>query len=99
MPRILAALLLTLPFASWAGDDHDDDHRHYRKHEHRYHAHKQEFWDGQCKVKREWKKNGEYKEKRKCKDRPVVYQQPYPVYVAPLPPQGVVIQSQIHLRP
>ena len=71
----------------------------HRKHEHRHHAHKQEFWDGQCKVKREWKKNGEYKEKRKCKDRPVVSQQPYPVYVAPLPPQGVVIQSQIHLRP
>jgi hypothetical protein len=93
----LPVLLLALPFTSWAGDD--DDHRHYRKHEHRHHAHKQEFWDGQCKVKREWKKNGEYKEKRKCKDRPVVYQQPYPVYVAPLPPQGVVIQSQIHLRP
>ncbi len=27
----------------------------------------QEFWDGPCKVKQEWKKDGEYKEVRECK--------------------------------
>lgn len=88
----LPVLLLALPFTSWAGDG--DHHRR-----HRDHAHKQEFWDGPCKVKREWKKHGEYKEKRTCPDRPVVYQQPAPVYVAPWPAQGLVIQSHIHLQP
>ncbi|MFC0250784.1 hypothetical protein [Massilia consociata] len=29
--------------------------------------HKQEFWDGNCKVERKWEKNGGYKEERKCK--------------------------------
>ncbi len=28
---------------------------------------KQEYWDGNCKVKRESKKDGEYKEERECK--------------------------------
>ena len=57
------------------------------------HGHKEEYWDGHCKVERKWKKNGEYKEKRKCRsDRPVVYQQPRPVYVAPPPPPPVVVR-------
>jgi hypothetical protein len=33
---------------------------------------KEEYWDGNCKIVREWKRNGEYKEEIKC-DRP-----PYP---------------------
>lgn len=28
---------------------------------------KEEYWDGNCKVERKWKKNGGYKEERKCK--------------------------------
>jgi hypothetical protein len=55
---------------------------------------KQEYWDGNCKVERKWEKDGDYKEKRKCKrqdrhyserryddrryDRPVVHQGYYP---------------------
>lgn len=30
---------------------------------------KEVFYDGPCKIEREWKKNGEYKEKRECKPR------------------------------
>lgn len=36
----------------------DDDHRGREG--------KQEFWDGPCKIEREWKKNGDFKEERKC---------------------------------
>ena len=34
--------------------------------EHRGREGKQEFWDGPCKIKREWKKDGDFKEERKC---------------------------------
>jgi hypothetical protein len=63
MKKLLALLALPLvlasaPLTGWAGDDHDH---------HRYPEGKQEFWDGPCKVKREWKKDGDYQEKRECK--------------------------------
>ena len=105
MNRLLAQLCLPLALASWSAGAWADDHhhRHHRK------DHKEEYWDGHCKVERKWKKNGEYKEKRKCRgDRPVVYQQPRPVYVAPPPPPPVVvhparpeivISPQIVIRP
>ena len=76
MKRYLAAVCLPLalcaaPLTTWAGNDHDDDHHHrYDKHHgHRQHDRKEEYWDGACKVEREWKKDGEYKEKRECKPR------------------------------
>lgn len=39
---------------------------------------KEEFWDGNCKVERKWGRSGEYKEKRKCKERPLGYAVPVP---------------------
>lgn len=36
---------------------------------HKRYAAKEEFWDGNCKVKRKWKRDGSYKEEREC--RPV----------------------------
>lgn len=51
----IAGLLLAVPVLA------DDGHRG------KGHKHREEFWDGPCKVTREWKHNGEYKEKRKCK--------------------------------
>ena len=103
MSRLLAQLLVPLALASlsapvWA---HDDDHHGRRHHRKEY---KEEYWDGQCKVERKWKKNGEYKEKRKCRDQPVVYQQ-QPVYVQQRPPiavqrpDAIVISPQIVIRP
>ena len=108
MSRLLASLILPLsllaaPLSALA----DDDHHHHRKH--RKH-HKEEYWDGHCKVERKWK-HGEYREKRKCRDRPVYYA-PQPVYSAPPPPmvmhrpaitvqrpEAIVISPQIVIRP
>ncbi len=98
---LLPAALLALPTLALA--DHDDHDGHRRG------SYKQEYWDGACKVERKWKKNGEFKEERKCRPQPayvvqqpaVVVQQPAvvyapaPVVVAPSP--GVVIQGTIRL--
>ena len=106
MSRLLASLILPLsllaaPLSALADDDH---HHHRHKHRKEY---KEEYWDGHCKVERKWKKNGEYKEKRKCQDRPVYYA-PQPVYSAPPPPvvvhrparpDAIVISPQIVIRP
>ncbi|MEG0923256.1 MAG: PXPV repeat protein [Comamonas sp.] len=106
MSRLLASLILPLsllaaPLTAQADDDH-----HHRKHRREF---KEEYWDGHCKVERKWK-HGEYKEKRKCKDRPVYYA-PQPVYHAPPPmvvqrpaiaiqrPEAIVISPQIVIRP
>ncbi|WP_058642127.1 hypothetical protein [Pseudacidovorax intermedius] len=67
-------------------------------------GHKETYWDGPCKIERKWKKNGDFDEKRKCRDgRPVHYgPAPAPVYVpvpayAPQPAPGVVIQGTVRL--
>ena len=109
MKKILALVSICLPVVLIAtplsSQAHDRHHHHHKR------EHKEEYWDGQCKIERKWKKNGEYKEKRKCRDRPVVYQQqpvyaePQPVFVAPRPviaiprPEAIVISPQIVIRP
>lgn len=105
MHKILAILSVCLPVALVAVPATSFAHGHGHHHHHK-HGHKEEYWDGQCKVERKWKGNGEYKEKRKCRDRPMVYQAPQPVYMAPPAPvyvapqpQGLVIDSRIVLRP
>jgi surface antigen len=71
----------------WADDDDDDDQGHHHRHRHEHkEKYKEKFWDGNCKVEREWK-HDEYKEKRKCKGAPA----PQPVVV--YPPWMVVQQS------
>ena len=70
----------------------DDDHRG-RGHGHGHgHKHKEEFWDGNCKVTREWKKDGEYKEKRKCKGHAQV--RAVPVQPVVVYPPWIVVQQQ-----
>ncbi|AIJ47815.1 membrane lipoprotein, cell wall extensin motif protein [Comamonas testosteroni TK102] len=95
----LPMALIATPLTSLAHDRHHHHHHHKREH-------KEEYWDGQCKVERKWKSNGEYKEKRKCRSRPAAYHVPQPVYMAPPQPvyvapqpQGLVIDSRIVLRP
>ena len=60
--------------------------------------HKEEFWDGNCKIERKWEKDGDYKEKRTCKD--VVVRQAQPVAIQPVtviyPPWVVVEQGRPH---
>lgn len=92
---LLPALLCAFSVSVWA--DHGD-----RGHRHKHHggSYKEEFWDGHCKVERKWKRNGEYKEKRRCGERPRVYHQPAPVAVYPAPaPGAIVISPQVVIRP
>lgn len=95
MKKILALVSICLPVVLIATPLSSQAHdRHHHKREH-----KEEYWDGHCKVERKWKSNGEYKEKRKCRDRPVGYYQPAPVYMAPAPDPAIVISPQIVIRP
>ena len=82
---ILLAAAAAVLAAPAARADRDDDHGHGRGHGHG--KHKEEYWDGNCKVERKWK-HGEYEEKRKCRaPERVVIVQPRPqvqtVYVYP----------------
>jgi hypothetical protein len=58
--------------------------------------HKEEYWEGGCKVERKWEGSGEYKEERKCPGGPNPYWgNPLPVPQHPGvvgPPPSVVIQ-------
>ena len=89
-PFFLIVAALCAPVSAMADDD-DDEHRRSR-HRGEY---KEKFWDGNCKVKREWE-DGKYKEERECegrdirRDRPLVIQ-PAPVVV--YPPWVVVEQG------
>lgn len=90
-----ATLALVAAVASMPAQAHDRDHRY----KHGKHSYKEKYWDGGCKVERQWKRNGDYKEKRKCQP---VYAQPYayqqPSYVMPAP--AIVIQPPaIVIRP
>jgi surface antigen len=90
-PILLAAVaaLLAAP-AAFADRDKDEGHGH--GHGHGHGKHKEEFWDGNCKVTREWKKDGEYKEKRKCKA-------PEHVVVVPARPVQVVPAQPVVVHP
>jgi hypothetical protein len=81
---LIVGALLAVPFAasadSWK-DEGGHGHRYKREYKH-------EYWDGNCKVKRKYKKNGEYKEERKCKppkhrhyDREPVYRSGGPAII------------------
>lgn len=98
---LLPVFLCATPLAAWAGHDDDDDDRG-RRHRHDHHQrgeYKEEFWDGRCKVEREWKRNGAYKEKRKCKERPLAYYRPPEQFYAPAVPGAIVISPQLVIRP
>jgi hypothetical protein len=82
--------------------------RGYKKH-HRHegrHEYKEEYWDGNCKVERKYKKNGDYKEERKCEAEPYYsrddsydYAPPPPVVVYDYPPPPPVVEAEILVRP
>ncbi|WP_137896544.1 hypothetical protein [Ramlibacter sp. 2FC] len=86
---LLPAALLALPLTALS------DHRGY----------KEEYWDGNCKVERKFKKNGDYKEERKCKGGAPAYVVPAPVQVpvpvgpiiGPVIEPGITIQGQVRL--
>jgi surface antigen len=81
-----------------ADHDHGKGHGHGHGHKHKAHEHKEEYWEGNCKIERKWEKDGDYKEKRTCKD--VVVRQAQPVAIQPVtviyPPWVVVEQGRPH---
>lgn len=98
---LVIAVAAALPLSVSADPD---KRRHGREH-------KEEYWDGRCKVERKWDKHGSYKEKRKCKPDayvrhapPPVVVQPQPVYVKPAPmyvqPAPVYVQpAPVYVQP
>lgn len=63
---LVIGALLAMPFTATA-DPWKDESGHGHRYDQYERDYKHEYWDGYCKVKREYK-NGEYKEKRKCKE-------------------------------
>lgn len=62
---LLPALIIVSPLSAFADSWKDESgHRTHRGLDR--HEYKQEYWDGHCKVERKLKKNGDYKEKRRC---------------------------------
>lgn len=99
IPLLASAVLLAAPLSSWA--DRDKDESGHGRHGYSF---KEEYWDGQCKVERKFKRNGEFKEERKCR-APVAYAPAVvvPVHVPPPavvvhPPGGVVIHGTVQVR-
>lgn len=89
-----AALISLAPLAAEAGDKHHHHHRHKGG------EYKEQYWDGACKVERKWKRNGEYREKRKCHDGYAYgYPQPVAVPMMPVAPAIVIAPPAIIIRP
>jgi hypothetical protein len=97
----LIALCACVPLAALADrDKHEGGHGKHGKHRAEF---KEEYWDGNCKVERKLKKNGDYKEERKCKAaQPAAVYVPAPVYVAPAPvyvaPTPVIVEPGITIN-
>ncbi|MDQ1811858.1 hypothetical protein RBA41_00930 [Massilia sp. CCM 9210] len=81
LAKMLVPLAFLTLFSAVSADDWKDESGKGKRQHHERHEFKEEFWDGDCKVERKMEKNGEYKEKRKCKparhsshrdERPVV---------------------------
>ncbi len=89
-----AALISLSPFAAEAGDKH-------HHHRHKGGEHKEKYWDGACKVERKWKRNGDYSEKRKCRDGYAYGYAPQPMAapVMPVAPAIVITPPPIIIRP
>lgn len=87
-----AAVLSLAPLAAEADSD-----RHHHRHGREY---KEKYWEGNCRVERKWKRNGEYQEKRKCRDD---YRQGYmapPQVVMPMTAPAIIINPPpIIIRP
>ncbi|WP_373377092.1 hypothetical protein [Cupriavidus nantongensis] len=92
---VLPIVLGTASFSVQA-DPWKDESGHGYGRKHKGGDYKEEYWDGRCKVERKWEKSGEFKEERKCKDRPAAYHPPGAVYY---PEPAIVISPQVVIRP
>jgi hypothetical protein len=101
----LLAVFLTSAATGAAADPWKDESGKGKGHGREY---KEEYWDGNCKVERKFKKDGQYKEKRKCKGpreqvyryyEPVVHERVYyPAYAAPVRREPEV-SIDVRIRP
>lgn len=87
---LVPVVAAVFPFSALADSWKDES-----GHGHGRHEFKEEYWDGNCKVKRKLQKHGEYKEERKCKGPSRVYYE-QPVYVPAAPPAVVEPGITIH---
>lgn len=108
----LAGIVVALACVSVAAPVFADppEGRGYKKH-HRHEKsreYKEEYWDGDCKVERKYKENGDYKEERKCEGAPYYsrsyaddydYAPPPPVTVYDYPPPPPTVEAEIVVRP
>ncbi|WP_354683937.1 hypothetical protein [Cupriavidus necator] len=69
LPVVSLALLCLMATSAARADERD--HSHYRERG----EYKEKFRSGRCEVEREQKRDGEYKEERKCKGGPRGYEQ------------------------
>ncbi|AHV93887.1 hypothetical protein [Bordetella holmesii] len=90
--RALPGAMMAALIAAWATPALAHKPHHHRG------DYTQSSWDGACKVERKWKRNGQYKEKRKC--RPA-YVYPHAVYPQPAygTPSIVIQPPAIVIRP
>lgn len=97
---VLPAVLLSLPLAV-AADPWKDESGHGKGRKHERREHKEEYWDGNCKVERKWEKNGDYKEERKCKGPRRGHDEPVPVYVPAAPGRvhepGITVHGTVRI--
>ena len=100
MRHILISLLAACVAASFTAPVLADPHKHGHGHgRHKHGHHKEEFWDGHCRVERKLDKKGRYKEERTCHGHAGPGPQPAPVYSA-APAPGVYVQPpSIVLQP
>lgn len=87
----IVGTLLAMPF-SVSADSWKDESGHGYRDQREY---KEEYWDGDCKVKREYKKDGEYKEERKCKSPRYRHYEREPVYRSGSP--AIIIDPVIRI--
>jgi len=94
------AAVLAAPAAMADRDDHDHDRGRGRGNAYGHDKHKEEFWDGNCKVKREWK-HGEYRETRDCRrpEREVLVVPAQPAVIVPAQPVIVPAQPAVVYPP
>lgn len=105
--KLRTLVLLAVPLALGLGsaaahaDPWKDEsgHRHHHRH-YKDRDYKDTYWDGHCRIERKWKGNGDYKEERKCYDRPSRhYHRGYPEVVFYPEDPTIVISPRIVIRP
>ncbi|HEY9281557.1 MAG TPA: hypothetical protein VIP51_15930 [Eoetvoesiella sp.] len=87
----IVGAMMVLPFSASADSWKDESGHGYRDRR----EFKEEYWDGNCKVKREYKKDGEYKEERKCEAPKYRRYEREPVYRSDSP--AIIIDPMIRI--